>query len=154
MSDWNWSFVISFDPAMAASLEPRFAVEVPPQPAASSASEVSAIRAMGRFMEKAPFAAVYSRCLARGQYSIDQSERLWETIFAERHLVVRDRVDGGVDTAAQVAQLVRAEHHLAHAGLPAAEHEVVRAGACELELRLLDQEQVLDRLRQRTDPVL
>src|SRR5438270_129774 len=36
----------------------------------------------------------------------------------------------------------------------AAEDEVVGAETGELELRLLDREQVLDRLRQRTEPVL
>jgi hypothetical protein len=38
---------------------------------------------MDRFMENAPLAADSSRCLARGQYSIDQSERLRETLFAQ-----------------------------------------------------------------------
>src|SRR6059058_1644485 len=138
---------------MAASSEPRVAVEVPPQPATTSTTERIARRA-SRFMEKAPFAAVSSRCLARGQYSIDESQRLWETVLAQRHLVVRNRVDRRVDAAAQVAQLVGAEHHLADARLPAAKDEVVGPRARELELRLLDQEQILNRLRQRTEPVL
>src|SRR5439155_1184009 len=36
----------------------------------------------------------------------------------------------------------------------AAKHEIVRTRARKLELRLLDQEEVLDRLRQRAEPVL
>jgi hypothetical protein len=34
-------------------------------------------------MENAPFAADSSRCLTRGQYSIDQSKRLRETLLAQ-----------------------------------------------------------------------
>src|SRR5438128_8189540 len=123
MSDRNCSLVIACEPTMAASSEPSLAVDVPPQPAATSASEVSK-RRTSRFMEKAPFAAVSSRCLTRGQYSIDQPERLRETILAQAHLPVGGGVDRGVDTSAQVAQLVRAEHHLADARLAAAKHEV------------------------------
>src|SRR2546421_9036878 len=138
---------------MAASLEPRVAVDVPPQPATRSAAERSK-RGMSRFMEKAPFAAVSSRCLTRGQYSIDESERLRETVLAQAYLAVGGRVHGRVDPAAQVSQLVGAEHHLADARLAAAEDEVVRTCTGELELRLLDQEEVLDRLRQRTEAIL
>src|SRR5207244_7683358 len=148
MSASSWSLVICFEPTTAASLDERLAVDVPPQPAATSASVVSARRR--RFlMEKAPFAAVSSRCLARGQYSIDEPERLGKTLFAQAHLTVGNRVDGGVHAAAQVTELVGAEHHLAHARLPAAEDEVVRSGPGELELRLLDQKQIFDWLRQR-----
>ena len=69
-SDWNWSFVMCAEPTTATSSELRLAVDVPPQPAATSAREPTASR-MNRLMEKAPFAAVSSRCLTRGQYSID-----------------------------------------------------------------------------------
>jgi hypothetical protein len=51
-------------------LELSDAVDVPPQPAATSASEQS-VRRMDRFMENAPFAADSARCLTRGQYSSD-----------------------------------------------------------------------------------
>src|SRR2546425_11180892 len=126
MSDRNCSLVIACEPTMAASSEPSLAVEVPPQPAATSASEVSK-RRTSRLMEKAPFAAVSSRCLARGQYSIDQSERLWEAVLAQADLAVRSCVDGRVDAATQVAELGGAQHHLANARLPPAEDQVVRA---------------------------
>src|SRR5437868_6867843 len=79
------------EPTTATSLELRLAVLVPPQPAASSATEANAKRS-SRLMEKAPFAAVSSRCLARGQYSIDQSERLGEAVLAHADLVIRRRV--------------------------------------------------------------
>src|SRR2546427_6211924 len=148
MSASSWSLVICFEPTTAASPEARLAVDVPPQPAATSASVVSASRRR-RLMEKAPFAAVSSRCLARGQYSIDEPKCLGKTLFAQAHLAVGNRVDRGVHASAQVAELVGAEHHLAHACLPAAENEVVCSGAGELELRLLDQEQIFDRIRQR-----
>src|SRR6266511_5487926 len=145
----TFSSVISCEPTSATSSVPSVALDVPPQPAATSASGMSA-RRRARFMEKAPFAAVYSRCLARGQYSIDKSERLRKALFAQADLAIRRRVDRGVDAPAQVAQLGRAEHHLSDTRLAAAEDEVVRAGARELELRLLNQEQVLHRLRERT----
>src|SRR5207302_2103911 len=141
------------EPTTATSLEPRPAVLVPPQPAARSATEANAKRS-SRLMEKAPFAAVSSRCLARGQYSIDQSERLGEAVLAHADLVIRRRVDRRVDTAAQVAQLRRPEHHLPDARLAAAKDEVIGPDTCQLQLRLLDQEQVLDRLRQRTEAIL
>src|SRR5438094_310426 len=153
MSERNCSFVIACEPTMAASSEPRVAVDVPPQPATTSATERIA-RRMSRFMEKAPFAAVSSRCLTRGQYSIDQPERLREAVLAQAHLPVGNRVDRGIDPAAKISQLVRAEHNLAHARLATAEHEVVRPGAGELQLRLLDQEQVLDRFGKWTEAVL
>src|SRR5436309_13534187 len=100
MSERNCSLVIACEPTMAASSEPRVAVEVPPQPAATSASKRNA-RRMNRFMEKAPFAAVSSRCLTRGQYSIDQSKRLREAVLAQAHFPVGGGVDGRRDPAAQ-----------------------------------------------------
>src|SRR3989440_8279664 len=148
MKVWNWSLVMCCEPTTTTSLELRDAVVVPPQPAARSARDANASR-RSRLMEKAPFAAVSSRCLARGQYSIDQSQRLWEAVLAQAHLAIRCRVDGGVDTAAEIAQLRRAEHHLPDARLAAAEDEVVGADACELQLCLLDQKEVFDGLRQR-----
>src|ERR1700730_505929 len=153
MSPLNWSLVIDWAPTTAASLELSVVVEVPPQPAATSTSEMNA-RRMDRFIEKAPFAADSSRCLTRGQYSIDQSERLRETVLAQGDLAIRDGVDGGVDPAPQVAQLVGAEHHLPDARLAAAKDEVVGAGARELQLRLLDQEEILHGLGERAEAVL
>src|ERR671936_2977010 len=122
-------------PTTATSLALSDAVGVPPQPAARSASAAHAKRS-ARLMEKAPFAAVSSRCLARGQYSIDQSERLWEAVLAEADLAIRRRVDRGVDAAAQISQLRRPQHHLPDARLAAAEDEVVGADPGELQLRL------------------
>src|SRR5215210_5132192 len=141
------------EPATATSSEPRLAVDPePPQPVTTSTSKTRARRA-SRFMEKAPFAAVSSRCLARGQYSIDQSERRWKTLLPQTDLVVRGRVDGGVDAPAEVAQLFGAEHHPTDGCLATPEDEVVRTGPRQLELGLLDQEQALDRFRQRAEPV-
>src|SRR5919198_47351 len=107
---------MAWDPTIAASSELRVAVLVPPQPATASPTARNT-RGISRFMKKTPFAAVSSRCLTRGQYSIDQAERLRETLLAQADLAVRRRVDRGVDAAAQVAQLVRAEDHLADARL-------------------------------------
>src|SRR4249919_3991043 len=108
-------------------------------------------------MEKAPFAADSSRCLTRGQYSsdarrvrspapqmtrlgerlrtscthglegVDKAERRREAFLSQAHLVARPRVHRGVDMATEIAQLLGAEHHLAHARLASAEDEVVRA---------------------------
>src|SRR5256885_16153745 len=66
----------------------------------------------------------YSRCLARGQYSIDQSERLRETVLAQADLAVRGRVHRRVDTPAQVAQLCVPGHPLADPRLAPPEAEV------------------------------
>src|SRR5919204_1265459 len=96
----------------------------------------------------------YSRCLARGEYSIDQSQRLWKALLAQRDLTVGHGVDGGRHLVAHGAELTRAEHDLTDARAPAAEDEVIGSEPGELQLRLLDQEQVLDRLRQRAESVL
>src|SRR5919198_4919939 len=95
-----------------------------------------------------------SRCLARGEYSIDQPQRLWKSLLAQRDLAVRDRVDRGGDAVAERAQLAGPEHELADAGAAPAEDEVISAEASQLQLRLLDEEEVLDRLGQRAVPVL
>src|SRR6266516_11609 len=85
---------------------------------------------------------------------IDESQRLRETLFSQRHLAVRGGVNGGVDPPPQIAKLFGAEHDLPDAGLAAAEDEVVGAGARQLQLRLLNQEQILDGLGQRSEAVL
>src|SRR6266516_7810301 len=100
-------------------------------------------------MEKAPSAADCSRCLARGEYSIDQPKRLGEAFLPQRDLPVGDRVDRRRDFGAQRAQLSGAENNLAHARTAAAEDEVVGTELRELVLRLLDQEQVPDQLGDR-----
>src|SRR2546428_6025639 len=105
-------------------------------------------------MKTAPGAGISSRCLARAEYSIDQPERSLELSVAERDLAARGRVDGGVDPPPQLAQLGGAEHELADGRAAAAEDEVVGARAGELQLRLLDREQALDRFRQRPVAVL
>src|SRR5919201_3933152 len=87
-----------------------------------------------------------SRCLARGEYSIDQPQRLWKTLLAQGSFAVGDGVDGGRDAIPHSAQLAGAEDDLADARTSAAEDEVVRAERRQLQLRLLDQEEVLDRL--------
>ena len=62
--------------------------------------------------------------------------------------------DGGLDLGAQLAQLSGAEHDRSDRRAAAAEDEVVGAEAGELQLRLLDREEVLDRLGHRAVPVL
>src|SRR4051812_22984678 len=59
-----------------------------------------------------------------------------------------------MDAAVQFLQLPRAEHETAHRRLPASVDEVIRAEARELDLRLLDREQMLDRVGQRPEAVL
>ena len=56
--------------------------------------------------------------------------------------------------SAELLQLLGAEDELADGRLAAAEDEVVGAEPGDLDLRLLDREEVLDRLRQRAVPVL
>src|SRR5207245_7542665 len=63
-------------------------------------------------------------------------------------------VAGGRDAAPELLQLAWTEDELPHRRLPAAEDEVVRPEAGNLDLRLLECEEVLDRLRQRPVPVL
>src|ERR687888_1965973 len=137
------------------SAEPSVAVPPPPQAAARSrTTRASPARSVRCFIEKAPFAADSSRCPARGQYSIDQTERLREALFAERDLTVGDRVDGGRNAVAEASQLARAEDDLPDAHTAAAKDKVVRPELRHLQLCLLDQEQVLDRLGKRAEPVL
>src|SRR5262245_16906842 len=87
-----------------------------------------------------------SRCLARSHYSIDQPQRLRETLLPKGDFAVGDGIHSRRHLPAQRTHFVRAEHHLTDARAAAAEDEVVRAERRELELRLLDQEEVLYRL--------
>ena len=77
-----------------------------------------------------------SGCQARLQDSIDQLDRPVEGVAPQRHLALRARVDGGVEAAADLAQLVRSEHERADRRTAAAEDEVVGADPCELQLGL------------------
>src|SRR5262245_47608695 len=96
-----------------------------------------------------------SRCLAAVQDSIDQADRLRKAVVtAEAHFPVPYGVDGRVDAVPELPELPRAEHEPADGGLAAPEDEVVGAEPRHLDLRLLDREEVLDRLRQRPVPVL
>src|SRR6184192_3159051 len=91
-----------------------------------------------------------SRRLAGLQDSIDQPECLGKSIAApEAHFPGSYGVDGRVDSAPQLLELAGAEHEPSDGGLAAAEDEIVRAEARNLDLRLLDREQVGDRLGQR-----
>src|SRR5438105_828844 len=91
-----------------------------------------------------------SRRLAGLQDSIDQPECLGKSIVApEAHFPRPYGVDGRVDSAPQLLELAGAEHQLPDRGLAAAEHEIVRAEAGDLDLRLLDREEVGDGLGQR-----
>jgi hypothetical protein len=62
------------------------------------------------------------------------------------YLLLSRDVDGGFGPVAQLPQLARAEYEPAHRRLPALEDEVVGAEQRDLDLRLLDPEEVLDRL--------
>src|SRR5215213_7353161 len=128
----------------------------PPLPHATTSSAIAAQKRISgsRLMEKAPAAGVSSRCPARVEYSIDQSNRYRKFIGAQRNLAARAHVDGGPDLASQRAQLRGAEQERADRSLAAAEDQVVRSGSRELQLRLLDREQVLDGLGQRAVAVL
>ena len=77
-----------------------------------------------------------------------------EVVVSQRHFTLRRRVDRGVDARAQRAQLARADHDRPDRDLAAAEDEVVGAEQRELQLRVLDREQVLDRLGQRAVAIL
>src|SRR3954452_8426703 len=93
--------------------------------------------------------------LAGLQDSIDQPKCLRKSILAPKsYFGISYGVHGRVDAVAEVFQLTRPEDEPADRGLAPAEDEVVRAEPGELDLRLLDREQVLDRLRQRAVPVL
>src|SRR3954468_19717612 len=87
--------------------------------------------------------------LAGLQDSIDEPKCLRKSILAPKsYFGISYGVDGRVDAVAEPLQLARAEHQPADRRLAAAEHEVVGAQARELDLRLLDREEVLDRLGQ------
>src|SRR5581483_2095429 len=92
--------------------------------------------------------------LTRGQHSIDQPKCPLELLVSKGDFTFGGRVDGGVDLAPQLAQLAGAEDDRADRRAAAAEDEVVRPEPRELQLRLLDPEQVLDRLRQRSVPIV
>jgi len=89
------------------------------------------------------------------QDSIDQPDGLRKSVVAaEAHFPVPYGVDGGVDSAAELLQLLGAEDEAADRRLASAEHEVVGAELRDLDLRLLDREQVLDGLGQRSVAIL
>src|SRR2546430_1592061 len=97
----------------------------------------------------------FSSCRsARIEYSIDQSERPSEIVVPDGNLALGGRVDRGRDVPAERAQLAGAELDGPDGGAAALEDEVVGPEPRELHLRLLDREQVLDRLRQRPVAVL
>ena len=87
-------------------------------------------------------------CRPTGNHdSIDQVDRSLERLRALGDLAPRSRVHGGVGHVPERAQLGRAEHERPDGGAAAAVDEVVGAEPRQLQLRLLDREQVLDRLR-------
>src|SRR5919108_5310410 len=160
MSLSNWSRVMVASPTLATSPGPRLAPP-PPHPAAASAmSAAGTVKSRKRLMEKAPSAADASRCLARFEYSSDERDRPPESVsflvagLAERDLPLRARVHGGIETPAQLRELVGAEHERADCRPPTAEDQVVGPQPRELQLRVLDREQVLDRLRHGPEAVL
>ncbi len=92
---------------------------------------------------------------ARVQDSIDKVDGLGDFLLpAHTYLLLRRDVHGRFRAVAELAQLARAEHQPTDRRLPALEHEVVGAEERDLDLRLLDPEEVLDRLRQRPVAVL
>jgi hypothetical protein len=46
---------------------------------------------------------ISSRCSARVEYSIDQSEGFWESFVLNRNFISGGAIDGGVDTVAKRA---------------------------------------------------
>src|SRR5262245_37658449 len=99
--------------------------------------------------------AFHSGRLTGLQDSIDQPERLGKSIVrAKAHFAVSYGVDGRVDAVSELLELAGAEDEPPDGRLAAAEDEVVGAEERDLDLRLLDREQVLDRLRQRAVAVL
>src|SRR5436305_9116223 len=87
---------------------------------------------------------------ARVQDSIDEFHRLGDFLLpAHTYLLLRRDVDRRLRAVAELAQLARTEHEPPDRRLPALEHEVVGAEERDLALRLLDPEEILDRLRQR-----
>src|SRR5262245_36055839 len=93
-------------------------------------------------------------CWAQGEDSISKVDRRCEAVAPQSHLAVSRVVDRRLDVRTQRAEVVRAEHERPDGHAPAPEDEIVGAGAGELQLRLLDQEQILDGLRQRPVAVL
>ena len=104
----------------------------------------------GKRRERTP-----SRCLASLQDSIDQAKRLGKPVFAaEAHFPCSYGVDGRVDAPAELLQLLGSEDELADGGLAAPEDEIVGAEAGDLDLRLLERDEVLQRLGLGPVPVL
>src|SRR5262249_16175643 len=95
---------------------------------------------------------------SRGQtgtdYSIGQLERRLQALDAKRDLALVRAVDHRGSDVAQRAHLDRPERERANRRAPTAIDEVVGAETRELQLRRLDSEQVLDRLRHRPVAIL
>src|SRR3954447_2870977 len=92
--------------------------------------------------------------LAGLQDSIDEPKCLRKSILAPKsYFGISYGVDRRVDAIPEPLELARPEHEPADGRLAAAEDEVVRAEARELDLRLLDREEVLHGLRQRAVPI-
>src|SRR4029453_1851322 len=87
---------------------------------------------------------------ARGNDSSGQTERTVEPIGAQRDLLPRRCVDRGVRDRAQRAELGRGQADGADGGTPGAKDEVVGSDERERESRLLQAEEVLDGLRERS----
>src|SRR5205807_2560272 len=75
--------------------------------------------------------------LTRLQDSIDQLDRTLERVTSERDLPVGARVDSGVELAAHLAELVRAQQERTDGRAAAPEDEVVGSETRQFQLRLL-----------------
>src|SRR5438067_9805138 len=154
LSSWsNCAFVTCFGPTTTTSVERSFA-ELPPPPPPQPATSIPRRRGRRRQRRFLGSARPASGRLARGQHSIHESQRPRQFLVSKGNFTLRGRVDGGVDAAPQLAQLARAEHDRTDGRSTPAEDEVVGAEARQLQLRLLDPEEVLDRLRERPVAVL
>src|SRR4249919_571915 len=94
----------------------------------------------------------------RGQTGLDDSigqlERVIEAVDSQGDLALLRRVDHRRRRSHECAHLGGAEGERADGHATASEHEVVGTEGRELQLRLLDREQVPDRLRERAVAVL
>src|SRR5437773_9508401 len=94
-----------------------------------------AIRRVAFMKKERRLQGVSSRCPARVEYSIDQSQRFRELRVLNRNFISSGAIDGRVDAIAQSAYLFGIEHGRPDRRLPAPVDEVVRADLRELELR-------------------
>src|SRR5918992_2712778 len=158
MREVNSSFGTSWSPmtaiASGGTSSGLRAESSPPQPAAANVMTHAVSRAVSLRVEM--LIGIPGGLCGQSEFqdSIDQRECRLKTVGAPGDLAAVARVDRSVRVAAQLTELSRAEDKGTDRCAAAAEHEVVGAEPGELELRFLDPEEVLDRLWNRTVPIL